>query len=187
MAEMNDAGSRRRGATGKSKRFTRVDLTPMVDLGFLLITFFIFTTTMAQPRSLELNMPYAPPGEPVPPTEVKESTVLTLIPAAGHQVYYYTGMPYIEGKAVKLQQAGFGKQNHIRDAILRQKEKVAAQVRSGTLKSGDKITVLIKPDSASTYDDFVRILDEMNINGIEVYAVIALSPADRSLLQEQIH
>lgn len=71
------------------KRNTRIDLTPMVDLGFLLITFFVFTTTMSQPAVMNLNMPYdkAPPGD-----DICESCVRTIMLAKDNVIKYYEGM-----------------------------------------------------------------------------------------------
>jgi biopolymer transport protein ExbD len=77
---------------GKRKiHLLRVDLTPMVDLGFLLITFFMLTTTMAQPKAMQVNMPDNS-EKVVDGTTFPEESTITLIPAGGHQCYYYNGL-----------------------------------------------------------------------------------------------
>jgi biopolymer transport protein ExbD len=92
MAEMDTSsgGGHKKGpGVKKSKKLsTRVDLTPMVDLGFLLITFFIFTTTMSQPTAMPLNLP-KDVDKPDEQNKVKESAVLTLMLGKDDHVYYY--------------------------------------------------------------------------------------------------
>src|ERR1700733_2328278 len=92
MAELNTPTTghkKSRGVQKTKKLSTRVDLTPMVELGFLLITFFIFTTTMARPKAMGLILPKDVPenkwiNEP-------EGAVITLLPAKNNLVYYYEG------------------------------------------------------------------------------------------------
>src|SRR6187431_2532127 len=91
MAEMDVASSSHKKGPGvkKSKKLsTRVDLTPMVDLGFLLITFFVFTTTMSQATAMNMN---EPKDDSTQQLKVKNSGAMTILLGKGDQVYYYFG------------------------------------------------------------------------------------------------
>src|SRR4029078_13273879 len=94
MAEMDTSsgGGHKKGPGVKKgkKLSTRVDLTPMVDLGFLLITFFIFTTTMSQPTSMNLAM-QKDTDKPDEENKGKEYGSLTLMLGKANHIYYYFG------------------------------------------------------------------------------------------------
>lgn len=187
MAEMDvsSGGGHKKGpGVKKSKKMsTRVDLTPMVDLGFLLITFFMFTTTMSKPKTMEINMPYK--DEVIKPeneTKIKESTAMTILLSKNHRVYYYEGIGSDADNPPDVQVTTFKAKDGIRDVIIGKKKKVEDLRRSGQLGEKDQTTILIKPDTTSTYDDLVSILDEMSINDIRVYAIVDITPVDKEFI-----
>lgn len=167
MAEMNirNSSSKTPGIRKSIKHSTRVDLTPMVDLGFLLITFFIFSTTMNQRTALSLNMP-KDTINPHDSMNVKESGVLTLIPGEGNAVYYY-----FRKDPASMQMATY---KNIRDIILAKKK----------ITDLEDLFIIIKPGNEATYKNVVDILDEMNINDIPRYAMVSISDQENSVIRK---
>ena len=167
MAEMEVKDSSKKGPGVKKgkKHSTRVDLTPMVDLGFLLITFFIFTTTVSQPTSMNLNMP-KDTKDPNQDTKVKESGSLTLILGKANEIYYYFG-----NDPATMQSVGY---KGVRDVILKKKKATPAT----------DLFIIIKPDKDATYKNAVDILDEMDINDISRYAMVDPTPDEYSKVQQ---
>ncbi|MEO8823697.1 MAG: biopolymer transporter ExbD [Ginsengibacter sp.] len=167
MAEMEVKESSKKGPGVKKskKQSTRVDLTPMVDLGFLLITFFIFTTTVSQPTSMNLNMPKDTKDRDLD-TKVKESGSLTLLLGKENVIYYYFG-----SDPATMQTTGY---KNVRDIILKKKQSTPST----------DLFVIIKPDKDATYKNAVDILDEMDINDIPRYAMIDPTPDEYSKIQQ---
>lgn len=188
MAEMEvaDKGGKKGPGVKKGKKLsTRVDLTPMVDLGFLLITFFMMTTTLNKPKTMEINMPYKDDEEVIEDeTKIKESTALTILLSKKHRIYYYEGMATDPETPPDVRVTGFKPEKGIRDIIIDKKKKVEDLKRSGALSEKDKTTILIKPDTNSTYDDLVGMLDEMAINDVRVYAIVDITDVDREFIAE---
>ncbi len=146
-----------------------VDLTPMVDLGFLLITFFMFTTTMSSSKAMEIQMPFIQEEKIEAPSVVKESTAMTILLGKQHEVYYYYGIGNEPNVEIKMEKTNFDASAGIRDAINWKKTEVQRLIAAGTLQPDDKMTVIIKATDQSTADDLVGILDEMSINTVPVY------------------
>ena len=188
MAEMDtsSSGGHKKGPGVKKgkKLSTRIDLTPMVDLGFLLITFFMFTTTLAKPKTMEINMPYKDPNLKIEDqNKLKASAALTVLLSKNHRVYYYEGIGDDPNKPPELKITYFTPQKGIRDEIIAKKKMVDDLKRSGALGPKDEATILIKPDTTSTYSDLVNMLDEMNINDVKVYAIIDISDIEQGFIK----
>jgi biopolymer transport protein ExbD len=164
----------------------------MVDLGFLLITFFIFTTTMSTPSTLDLYMP-KDTDKDEDKNKAKESGALSIILAKNNTVYYYEGQ--LLPDASNFISTTFGK---IRDEIIKKrKEVIAAHVHDAGCEAiwakngGDKTScldkdfvVIIKPDPEATYKNTVDILDEMTINGVKRFAMVDLFPQELDLVHK---
>lgn len=187
MAEMDvsSGGGHKKGPGVKKgkKLSTRVDLTPMVDLGFLLITFFMYTTTMSKPKTMEINMPNNEKIEEKDQTKVKESVAMTVLLSRDHRIYYYEGLASDPTKPPDLKVTYFRPKEGIRDAIIDKKKRVDELKAQGALTGKDQLTVLIKPDDNSSYEDLVNILDEMAINDVRVYAIVDITPVDKEFIQ----
>lgn len=187
MAEIQT--SDKGGGKGKPKKLsTSVDLTPMVDLGFLLITFFMFTTTMAKPKTMEIIMPTNDSIKDENKNKVKDYTAMTMLLSKGGRVYYYYGIGSDPLNPPKVEISSFKPQGGVRDAIIKLKSNIADFKQSNAGAAGvdakDEATILIKPDTNSTYADMVNALDEMQINGIETYALIDITPVDRLFIKK---
>lgn len=187
MAEMDvsSSGGKKGPGVKKGKKLsTRVDLTPMVDLGFLLITFFMFTTTMSKPKTMEINMPYKDEQmKEEDQSKIKESTALTILLSKDHRVYYYEGIGADPNTPPNVQVTTFKQDEGIRDVIIEKQKKVETLRQQGALGGKDQTTILIKPDVNSTYEDLVNILDEMAINDVKTYAIVDISPVDKEFIQ----
>ena len=176
----------KKGGSKRKKLSTTVDLTPMVDLGFLLITFFMFTTTMAKPKTMEIIMPVK--NKDVTPPKVKDYTAMTILLGEKNKVYYYYGIGSDPKNPPKIELTDFKSQGGLRDAIIKLKKNVeeTKQRDLGVVQgvtASDQATILIKPDTTSTYADMVNALDEMQINGIETYALIDITKEDRNFIK----
>ena len=164
------AGSRKPGKRRAKKMSTRIDMTPMVDLAFLLLTFFMLTTTFARPYAMELNMPVKPRPDDV--TKVREAQAMTVVLGAGHRVYYFAGLNAPGPAASRpVLHATTWAPGGIRRAIRERQRRTAGLV------------VLIKPTAESKYQDMVGILDEMHITKQPKYALVKITQADLNLLQ----
>ena len=195
-----DSGHKKGPGVKKAKKLsTRVDMTPMVDLGFLLITFFVFTATMSSPTTLDLNMP-KDIKDKKDQTEAKESGVLSIMLGKGDQVYYYEGKLEVGAGVNNFKQTTF---KGIRDEIIKKKQEVIKNYRPDPkdeeLKQKAKerndpnweraaldkdFVVVIKANEDATYKNTVDILDEMTINAVKRFAIVKISDTEKDLIKK---
>jgi biopolymer transport protein ExbD len=189
MAELDtsSSGGHKKGPGVKKgkKLSTRIDLTPMVDLGFLLITFFMYTTTLAKPKTMEINMPYKDKNmKQEDQSKVKSSTALTILLSKNHQVYTYEGIGDDPTKPPELKPVSIARNTQsLRAALIAKKQAIEQLKQTGALGPTDNMVVLIKPDTTSTYKDVVDVFDEMTINDIKVYAKVDITEQDREFIR----
>lgn len=160
MAELQTSESRNRKGLHRNKKLsTRVDLTPMVDLGFLLITFFIFTTALSEPSSITLPLPDE--SETDNPTVTGERKTISLLLNANNTILYYQG-----SNTNAIQQTDYSS-NGLRAVLLAKIKQVKTEFGFNA-----EPVVLIKPLAASSYGNLVNVLDEMMINGVKKYMLL---------------
>lgn len=155
------------GVKKPKKQSTRVDLTPMVDLGFLLITFFVFTTTMSQATAMNMNEPKDDPNNQL---KVKNSGVMTLLLGKSDKVYYYMGE--LTDPTNQFKSSNF---KDIRQVILDKKKATPI---------GD-LMYIIKSEKLATFKNAIDILDEMSINAVPPghYAEVDMSDTESQLIK----
>lgn len=177
-----DGGGHKKGpGVKKAKKLsTRIDMTPMVDLGFLLITFFIFTATMSTPTTMRLIMP-KDEKDPEEQTEVKESGALTILMGKQNEVYYYEGQMKPDG-------SNFNTTTYadIRGVIQKKRNDVMQLGRSLGYHQDSldrDLVVVIKPNEDATYKNTVDILDEMTINNIRRFAIVDITDPEKQAIQ----
>jgi biopolymer transport protein ExbD len=166
-----DSGHKKGPGVKKAKKLsTRVDMTPMVDLGFLLITFFIFTSTMSTPSTMDLFMPKDTPNKDEQ-NKAKESGALTVLLAKDNQVYYYEGQLAVD--ASNFKSSSFDPRNGIRQIIQNKKRTTPAE----------DLVIVIKPNEEATYKNTVDMLDEMTINEVKRFAMVDILPVENELIK----
>lgn len=175
-AQIEQKQSNDGGKVRAKKQSTAVDMTPLADLGFLLITFFMFTTTFSKPNVMGLNMPPKPdPTKPKPiPPEVKTKNTLTLILGADDKLYWHQE-ELGDLTATNLSETDYSREG-IRKTILTAKQN-APEV--------DFFTVIIKPTDDATYENLVNTLDEMEITESGKYGIVDITPQEVTVYEEK--
>lgn len=153
--------------SGFAKQSIRVDLTPMVDLGFLLIIFFVFTAALSEARALPLIVP--PDNNTQPPPKVSADNTLQIFPDRDNSVYYSFG-----DQPMLMRQTNYAPSG-IRAIIQTKQQELAQQGKAG------KLIVLIKPTASATYGNALTIIDEMLVNDVKRYMLTELNDEEKAL------
>ncbi len=192
--------------TKQKKMNARVDFTPMVDMIMLLVTFFMLCTTLLKPQTMEISMPSDKQDiKDEQRNQAKASEAVTILIAGDNRLFYFEGKP--EEAAQHLVETHYGEgQNSLRSFLLQKNvvamNKVAALKKEYETRKIDEAskqeynerltairnekgtpTVIIKAADNATYDNMIKVLDEMSICSIGKYVIDDFSPADKALLE----
>lgn len=194
MANIDTTGKSETKKGRPERKILRVDFTPMVDMNLLLITFFMFCTTLSIPQIMDIAMPTDKGEQAVP-----DSKSVTVILGENDKVYYYEGLANYEDYTSLKETNTLGLRNMLltrnnanmsKIKELRQKrykkqitEKEFKEMSSNVKKSKDGLIVLIKPTEKSNYKNLVDALDEMQICGVGKYTIVDLEDGDKVLME----
>lgn len=163
MAAVETGQSRSHARVGKKHKkkrrlSIRIDMTPMVDVAFLLLTFFMLTTYFSKPQTMELNLP---PDEKTT-VEVAESNLLTLRMDAKGVVYWNVGTEPAKISDLKSLRPVLEERN----------------------RNNPKLITLIKVDREGTYTMMVDIMDELNLANITRFSLAPMTDADKKIIEK---
>lgn len=203
----NGGGGKKGGKKRPKKGSTNVDMTPMVDLAFLLLTFFVMTSTFSKPKVMSLVYPAKKPDETVKPEQEINNAITFLL--TEDKIFYYEGQFRLvpgEGKpATTLSETTFGPQGVRKlladknNFVLKEKMKLDEKLRNKEIadstytrllidakKEKQALKVLIKTDMEATCKNFIDLIDELKINDIGVIAPVDIMVSEEKLLKEKI-
>lgn len=192
------------------KSSTRIDMTPMVDLGFLLLTFFVLTATFSKPTTMEITMPIK--DETKPEDVIKVKKVITILLADNERMFYYEGVLNPDG-STPVVETSFDQTKGIRKVLLekqkkyidkfreieRDVKKLKGQISDDSIRKlydhrvneihkvkGDDATwtVIIKPDPKASYKNVIDMVDEMSIAQVGKYAIVDISASEKDVLNK---
>jgi biopolymer transport protein ExbD len=209
MAEIQEGGGggHKGGKKRAKKQSTRIDMTPMVDLAFLLLTFFVLTATFSKPKSMELTFP-APPPPDQKVDEVKNG--ITFLLSKDDRIFYYEGEfkavdDPVKGPKTALTELNFS-QGSLHKFLLDKNKKMQDQIKELDAKhkanqladttfkrlvkrvKADKesFTYLIKTDDKATYKNVIDVIDELNINVVGKYVMVDILKPELDLVNEKV-
>ncbi len=172
MAELNTGGDGggKGGKVRSKKQNSKVDLTAMVDLAFLLITFFMLTTSLSKPQSMDLALPSKEePEVKTAPVKVDENRTVTILIGENNILKVFKGFSTTPLAGPKTYV--YGKKG-IRVELLKQKAEIKDYCTNTLGKPDQGMIVIIKPTIKSNYKNLVDILDEMAIVDVPSYAIV---------------
>jgi biopolymer transport protein ExbD len=177
--DFSNSSRKRAGVTRMLKHTLKIDMTPMVDLGFLLIAFFVITTELSKPTMMNLNMPAD--GPPMP---LGESSALSFLLGKNNTVYYYNGNWEEAKKNGTILKTTYSGIDGMRKIINEKQHRLDAN--SAINKEGrNGLMLLIKPADNASYQNIVDVLDETAINQVKKYAVVKLSKEETIFLKSK--
>jgi biopolymer transport protein ExbD len=209
MAEIIQAEGKQKGGKKKAKKFsTHIDMTPMVDLMCLLITFFMLTTAFSKPKAMEITMPEkTEQDDPKDQPKIEANRTVNILISGNDEIYYYFGLADPKQPLPELIKTDYSKDgirkmllqrnkivftavSELRDKVVKGEEVMADSTltrRIKELKKSDKNApiVLIKADDKAKYKNLVDIIDEMAICTVANYAVVDINDTEVQMISSK--
>lgn len=196
------------GGKKKAKKHApHIDMTPMVDLMCLLITFFMLTTAFSKAKIMEINLPEKIKDPNATPPKIPGSRTLNILLGPDNKIYWYPGLvrPEDYNNLPPVQETDFSPKG-IRQLLLDRNRTLAKKIADfkeqvlkgkivmppdsvqkhiSQMKTDDDTgpIVLIKAYKKATYGNFVDILDEMNICGIARYTFVDMAFYENTMVE----
>jgi biopolymer transport protein ExbD len=208
MAEIiQDEGGKKKGKRRAKKHSTHIDMTPMVDLACLLLTFFMLTTAFSKPKMMEIVLPEPPKeGDPAPP-EIPGKRALTIILDENGRVFWYAGNANpLKPPLPQVYETDFSKDGIRKVLLNRNKElykliddynksviegKIEAPrdtvekvIRKYKKEDAAGPIVLVKATDKATYGDMVNIVDELTIANVSRYSIVDINGLDKKMVSD---
>ena len=206
MAEIIQAEGKQKGGKKKAKKFsTHIDMTPMVDLMCLLITFFMLTTAFSKPKAMEITMPEKDDTEKKEAPKIEADRTINILVSGNDKIYYYFGLADPKLPVPQLISTDYSKDGirkmllqrnilvfkavkELRDKVIRGDEVMADSTLTRKVKELKKTVdpkapiILIKADEKAKYKNLVDIIDEMAICTVANYAVVDISDFEKQMI-----
>lgn len=159
----------------QKKKLIRVDMTPMVDLGFLLITFFMFTTNFTKPNVLDLSLPAKPQIDKKVIACIDLSNSITFIIGKENRIFYH------QKDAAQLDE------NSLKE-ISFNSFNISKTIEAAKKNAKDPniFTVIIKPTDDANYKNFVDILDEMSISNSDRFGITEIKNFEKKIYEKKV-
>lgn len=162
---------------------TKVDLTAMVSVSFLLIIFFMLVGELSKPKFMDFSLPKKYSDEEWNGVthcySGLENRIMTVLLDQNDKIVIHNG--FIDFPEHPAKQVKFGKDGIRKELIKKQASIFDYYTKSG--RPGRGLIVIIKPSEKCNYKNLVDILDEMSIAKIETYAVVnEFTPQETKLL-----
>ena len=209
MAEIIQAEGKQKGGKRKAKKFsTHIDMTPMVDLMCLLITFFMLTTAFSKPKAMDITMPdKTEKDDPIDAPKIAADRTINILISGNDKIFYYFGVADPKLPLPQLIETNYSKDG-IRKVLLQRNKivfKAVTELRNKVitgeevmadstltrkikeLKKSDKNApiILIKADENAKYKNLVDIIDEMAICTVANYAVVDITPTELQMIGDK--
>lgn len=183
MAQLDTGGGKadKGGKVRSKKQNASVDLTAMVDLAFLLITFFMLTTSLSKPQSMDLAMPdKGDKNKPEEDIKISEDRTMNIILGPDNKLKMYMGQ--IASPKEGPKDLTYSKES-LRKEILEKIASVPLATRTAAKPEGEPLIVLIKASEKSTYKNLVDVLDEIAITKVKIYVIVDITKQEDQLFE----